>query len=164
MGRALAGAVGHWIGNNPNLLAEDIQRVGLSKWLISDYQPALCPALAVFVPVSCDKGHWIEVQPRPDPADTLPASDKAYILPLPANDPVLSTMQRHGWGAGHGGISANTLITLTPSAPADSVAPVVNPVIIRELNWLGRNAVNNTIAIDNWRSFAGARSSGAKPN
>jgi len=143
--------------NQAQRLAHKIERAGLNKRLISDYQPALCPALAVFAPIKCDKGHWIEVQPRHDPADDLPAAAKAYILPMPSDDPVLVGMERRGWIAAHGSAAANTLVTLIANPPEDAVAPAVVAVMVQEMKWLGRNAINNTIEFDNWRSVISPR-------
>src|SRR5579885_917785 len=100
-------------------LAAELERAGLTRRLVADYQPALCPALAVFAPLSCEKGHWVEVQPRRDPADDLSASDKVYILPIPADDPVLAAMQARGWLTRHGGAEDSSIVTLAPQlAPA----------------------------------------------
>jgi hypothetical protein len=144
--------------NNSNELAHEIRRAGLSNRLIADYQPSLCPSLAVFVPVSCEKGHWVEVKPRHDAADDIPAADKAYIVPLPMDDPLLAAMQKRGWIAIHGGVSASALITLVAdSPPAPEVASFVWPIIVHDSQWLGKNVVNNTIQLDNWRSVASLR-------
>ncbi|MBV8357151.1 MAG: hypothetical protein JO189_04335, partial [Deltaproteobacteria bacterium] len=119
--------------NNSDELAHEIRRAGLSNRLIADYQPSLCPSLAVFVPVSCEKGHWVEVKPRHDAIDDIPAADKAYIVPLPMDDPLLAVMQKRSWIAIHGGVSASTLITLvTDSPPAPEVASFVMPIIVRD--------------------------------
>jgi len=131
--------------NSSNELAREIRRAGLSNRLIADYQPSLCPSLAVFVPVSCEKGHWVEVKPRHDAADDIQAADKAYIVPLPMDDPLLAVMQKRGWIALHRGVSASTLITLVAdSPPAPEVASFIMPIIVRDSQWLGKNAVNNT--------------------
>ncbi len=134
-------------------LATEIERAGLANRLIADYQPALCPALAVFGRLSCEKGHWVEVQARHDPADDLSAVDKAYILPLFADDPVLVETERRGWVKAYGSAGANTIVTLSPDLSPDAVARAVTPVIGRDSDWLGHNATNNTIDISNWPSL-----------
>ncbi|HEV2446093.1 MAG TPA: hypothetical protein VGS58_09230, partial [Candidatus Sulfopaludibacter sp.] len=45
-------------------LAEVIGRAGLNGRLVSAWNPTQCIALAVFVPMSFEYGHWVEVQPR----------------------------------------------------------------------------------------------------
>ena len=49
--------------------------------LISVYEHSFGPAIAVFTPVTVEKGHWVEVQPLHDPADDLPAEAKVYVIP-----------------------------------------------------------------------------------
>jgi len=83
---ALAGAIEH---HNPG------------EQLVADYQPALCPAIAVYAPIACEKGHWVEVQPRVDPADALLAASKVYVLPLEAGDSALEAIARRGWLSSH---------------------------------------------------------------
>ena len=34
-------------------LAGTIERHGLAEKLVADYQPALCPAIAVYAPIAC---------------------------------------------------------------------------------------------------------------
>ena len=64
-------------------------------------------------PIQLEKGHWVEVQPRHDPADDLSAGVKAYVLPLPADDVDLDELQRRGWLSVHGGAVGSTVVTLT---------------------------------------------------
>jgi hypothetical protein len=143
-------------------LAAIIHGAGLTGRLVSDYQPALCPALAAFAPLSCEKGHWIEVQPRPDPADAIGAAGKIYILPLPAGDPVLTAMERRRWIRAYGSVEANTVAAIAPNPPVNEVAAAVVPIVTRESEWLGRNAVNNTIAFNNWRDVISSRAQSAR--
>src|SRR5690349_18686159 len=79
---------------------------------------------------------------RTDPADALPATDKVYIVPLPRGDPVLDEMERKHWISAHGGVEANTIITVRGELPLNAVAAAVIPIIGRQAQWLGRNAVN----------------------
>jgi len=135
-------------------LANKINQARLTKQLIADYQPALCPALAVFAPITCEKGHWVEVQPRHDAADNLPAFDKIYILPLPADDPLLTSVEARGWITPHGSVSANTIVTLSRYIPLKSIAVLV-PALVRDSSaGLSAIAINNTISLGNWRSVA----------
>jgi hypothetical protein len=133
-------------------LADKINQAGLSNQLIADYQPALCPALAVFAPITCEKGHWVEVQPRHDAADDLPAFDKVYILPLPAGDPLLTSMEVRGWITSHASVSANTIVTLSRHIPLKSIAVLVPALVSDNSAELSAIAINNTISLGNWRS------------
>jgi len=139
-------------------LGAEIAQSGLQSRLIADYEPALCPAIAVFTPISCEKGHWIEVAPREDRSDEIAPAQKAFIVPLPADDPVLLQMQSRGWVQAHGSAGANTLITIAPAAPPHAAALMLIAVLRREAEWLGRNAINNTIRFDNLDSLLTSRS------
>lgn len=143
-------------------LAATIRRAGLMGRLVSGYQPALCPALAVFAPLSCEKGHWIEVQPVPDPADALGVADKIYVLPLPADDTVLAAMQRRRWVTAYGSVESNTVVSIAANPPAAEVAGAMVPIAIGEARWLGHHAVINTIAFDNWADVISSRAQAAR--
>ncbi|MBV8356923.1 MAG: hypothetical protein JO189_03170 [Deltaproteobacteria bacterium] len=55
-------------------------------------------------------------------------------------------------------MGASTLITLVAdSPPAPEVASFVMPIIVRDSQWLGKNAINNTIQFGDWRSVASFR-------
>lgn len=132
-------------------LAAEIKAHGMQQRLIADYQSALCDAIAAYQPVACEKGHWIEVQPKVDSADFLSASSKVYVLPIPSDDPVLSSFKAYGWIGIHGGADDDTIVTLAANRPAGA-AEAANSQIAREAAWLGANAVNNTVRLGNWRS------------
>jgi len=94
----------------------------------------------------------------------MAAASEAYILPLPTDDPVMVEMEHHGWVSAHGGIGASTVVTLNADPPLNIVAPTITQVIIGELNWLGQNAVDNTIEIGNWRSVISSHSQEQREN
>ena len=39
-----------------------------------------------------ERGHWVEVQPRPNPANDLPAGGKTYVMPLAPDDLLLARL------------------------------------------------------------------------
>jgi hypothetical protein len=124
--------------------------------LIADYQPALCPALAVFAKIACQKGHWIEVQPGYDPADDIPVDKKTYILPIARSDEVLIDASRRGWQTIYGGTTRAAIVAITPNLVASDVVPIVMELIHSEAWWLSQNTTSNTISagevVDWWRS------------
>ncbi|MGH8012272.1 MAG: hypothetical protein ACREQ4_07230 [Candidatus Binataceae bacterium] len=138
------------------VLATDIEHAHLTPTLIAEYNPALCPAIAVFAPITCEKGHWIEVEPKHDPADLLSAEDKAYILPLSPADPALLEASRQGWITIRGGASNATLLTLTHQARLSSADAYVDAIIARNSSWLAAHAVNNSLTLRNWRRMLSA--------
>ena len=131
-------------------LAGVIQRNDLSARLVSDYQPSLCPAIAVYAPVSCDKGHWVEVQPQADPADALSAARKVYVLALQPDDTALEAMARRGWLRVWGGTADSTVVTLAARAPLDLASAAVGQIVAAEAAWLSSHAVNNSSSRGDW--------------
>ena len=160
---SLAGEVA-WLAGNQYPLAVDwqrtqvtarsIQRAGLTSTLIADYSPTLCPGLAVYADLGCEKGDWIEVQPTRDPADNISAANKTYVIPLPATDPMLVSLSSLGRLIVHTGSvpSESTIVSLrTPQSIADA-AVLVSATIRTEAEWLGRYAINNALSLtDFWR-------------
>jgi hypothetical protein len=118
--------------------------------LVADYQPSLCPAIAVYAPIACEKGHWVEVQPRVDPADALSAERKVYVLPLAADDVALEAMARRGWLRAWGGTPASTVVTLAARAPLDAAAAAAGQIVASESAWLSSRAVNNSLRAGEW--------------
>jgi hypothetical protein len=133
--------------NSARLLAGQIARVSRRPELISDYNPALCPALAVYAPVTCEKGHWIEVQPRADPADNLPAEDKVYVVPLNPSDWMLAAMKSRSWIDVSGGDDEHAIVRLAQRPSIDVASAAASEIISREAAWLGNNAINNALSV-----------------
>jgi hypothetical protein len=151
---ALAGEIAWEAGNHypcainwsrARTLVRSVERAGFGHQLIADYSPELCPALAVYAPISCEKGHWVEVQPLVDPADDVRAASKVYILPLGSNDQVVMAMRLRGWIAAHGGDRDTLIVTLVRRPPIGDAAAAASATISAEAQWLGRNAINNAL-------------------
>ncbi len=124
-------------------LAGVIARAGLQNRLINTWNATQCISLAVFVPVTFQRGHWVEVQPRKDPAGALSAGVKAYALPVPPDNAVLRELARAGFITIHGGTALNSIVTLTQPAPVASAAQVLARIGSQEADWLARYAENN---------------------
>jgi hypothetical protein len=135
-------------------LASVIAKRREPRYLISEYLPPLCPAIAVFAPVACEKGHWVEVQPRPDPADRLPLEDWLYIVPAGPNDPLVKQLVELRWLAVLGGIGDTSVLRLAARPPAAVAALLDTRIIHAEARWIVANAVNNTIS---WRGLGRVR-------
>lgn len=131
-------------------LAGIIEHNGLDGNLIADYIPALCPAIAVYAPVSCEKGHWVEVQPRIDPADALSAALKAYVLPLGAHDPALEAMVARGWIRVWGAAGPSSVVTLAARAPLAAAEPAAEQIVAAQAGWLSAHAMNNSFNANDW--------------
>ncbi len=129
------------------VLANAVEHSGHAGDPVSDYAPALCPALAVYASVHCEKGHWIEVAPRFDPADKLSAKDKIYVLPLAGNDPVLAVMEKRRWVTTYGGTGDSAVAALETAPTLDEARNVLTPLIGTEAAWLSEHAVNNSFTL-----------------
>lgn len=138
--------------NNARSIALGIDHAGLAHTLIADYSPALCPALAVYADVSCEKGAWVEVQPRADPAEYVPAAQKTYVIPLASNDRMLASLGALGWiivypsGSGASASPTNSSVMRLIRRPSIGEAAGLAPTITVEAGWLGRNATNNALS------------------
>jgi hypothetical protein len=127
-------------------IAGVIQKAGLTKRLVAPYNPTQCIRFAVYAPLQFEKGHWVEVQPKRDPAEELSAGGKVYVLPFGPADPTLLELERRGFVTIHGGSAITSVVTLRPAAPLDVVTPVVAQIISDEAAWLSANARNNVDA------------------
>jgi hypothetical protein len=145
--------------------AAAIKLAGLTNKLLSGYSPPLCPAIAVYADISCEKGDWVEVQPRTDPADYLPAEQKTYVVPLASNDPMLTSLRSRGWitvyrqSAASALPAASTLLRLKHPPSIDAGAQLASSTIATEAAWLGRNAINNELSL---HDFPGLLSASAR--
>lgn len=126
-------------------IAGVIERAGLADRLVSVYAPSYGPALAVYAPIKLERGHWVEVQPRPDPVDRLSAAEKVYVVPVPPEDPVLLDLAKRGLVEVHGGSGLESVITLPARGRLESVAPLAAEIASREASWLSAHAVNNRL-------------------
>jgi hypothetical protein len=126
-------------------LAAIIQRDGLDRRLVYVYNHSFSPALAVYAPMSFERGHWVEVQPRPNPANGLSAGIKTYVLPVPPDDPVLRMYEGEGLLKVHGGTSKSSVLTLTRPGDLPRVAKIVAETASRDALWLADHAVNNRL-------------------
>ncbi len=129
--------------NERKQLAEVIGRSGLSHRLVNVWNPTQCIAMAAFVPMTFEGGHWVEVQPRVYAARKLSAGGKVYALPAPPDDPVLRDLADRGFLTIHGGTSLNSIVTLNGPAQLETAARSLARVGYEEAGWLARNAKNN---------------------
>ncbi len=106
----------------------------------------LCPTIAVYAPITCEKGHWVEVQPPVDPADDLSATDMVYVLPLESGDPALESMARDRWVRAAGSVDDATVLTLSGRAPLAEASIAAGRAVAVEAAWLSSHAVNNSLS------------------
>jgi hypothetical protein len=115
----------------------------LNGRLLSVYETSFGPAIAVFTPVVLYRGHWVEVQPRHDPADDLSAAIPVYVVPLAPDDPLLLAMRNLRLIRIYGGTSNCAVIDLAKPADAGMIGLLVSTTMADNSQWLGANAINN---------------------
>lgn len=131
--------------NEAREIAGVISRAGLTNRLISVYNPTQGVRFAVYAPLEFERGHWVEVQPKHDPASDLSAGVKVYVMPLPPDDPVLREFAARGLVEVHGG-RLLSVVTLPRAAKPGDVVPVFAPVVQAGAQWLSEHAVNHRMA------------------
>jgi hypothetical protein len=116
-------------------------RVGGCK--LSVYETSFGPSIAVFTPVVLYRGHWVEVQPRHDPADDMSAATWIYVVPLAPDDPVLKQMDEMGLMHTYGGTAESAVVGLTHPGDPNVLAPLASKILADNARWLAANAINN---------------------
>jgi len=131
--------------NERKELAEVIGRTGLNNRLVNVWNPTQCISMAVFVPMTFEGGHWVEVQPSVYAARQLSAGVKVYALPAPPDDPVLRELADRGFLTIHGGTWLNSIVTLKGPAPLETAARSLARISSQEAAWLALYAENNSM-------------------
>ncbi|HEY6395728.1 MAG TPA: hypothetical protein VIX12_09950 [Candidatus Binataceae bacterium] len=124
-------------------LAAVIQNNHLNNYLLSCYATSFGPSIAVFTPVTLQRGHWVEVQPLHDPAEDLSAGTKVYVIPLAPDDPALHESGEMGLVRVYGGTSDSAVITLPHAGDPSIVRQFMTGMMRENAAWLGEHAVNN---------------------
>jgi len=125
-------------------LAGVVEQDSLADRIFDPYYNSLCGAVAVFAPeVRQRGGHWGEVRPPVDPADTISAGSFVHMLPLPPDDSLLVEWDRNGLVTNHGGGRQTSLVTLPAPAGTAAFNPMLVDVIDREVEWLLANGRPN---------------------
>ena len=124
-------------------LAEIIESNHLEGRLLATYQNSLGTAVAVFAPVTVEKGHWVEVRPQHDSADDLSAGAKVYVLPLSPGDPLLRVSNAAGLLKVYGGTADCAVVTLTHPGDPHEIEPIFAREVAVNAQWLADNAIDN---------------------
>jgi hypothetical protein len=127
-------------------IADVIAHNHLNDRLAAIYQNSFGPAIAVFTPLVLQRGHWVEVQPKIDPALELSAGVKLYVVPLAPDDPVLRMMESGGLIRVWGGTSDTAVVTLLERGDPGALRPMVLQLLEENADWLGDHASNNQMA------------------
>lgn len=126
-------------------LAVVVEEDSLQNRIFAPYYDSLCGAMSVFVPVSQRWGHWGEVRPAADPADSISTGAFVHMLPLPPGDRLLADLEERGLLVVHGGGRETSLVTFPAPGDPEEVRLIGADVIDREAAWLLDNAVPNVM-------------------
>ena len=126
-------------------LADVIAQNHLNDRLVAVYQNSFGPSIAVFTPLTLQRGHWVEVQPKVDPALDLSAGGKLYVVPLAPGDPLLREMEERHLIRVWGGTEDTAVLTLLERGDPAAIRAMVVQILCDNAEWLGNNAVNNTM-------------------
>jgi hypothetical protein len=124
-------------------LARAVEEAQLQGRIVDPYYDSMCGAMSVFLPVRQRGGHWGEVRPPTDPADTLSTGSFVYMLPLAPSDSMLSELEEAGLARSHGGGQATAIVTLPRPGDPVVINTLLAETIRREAEWLADNAVAN---------------------
>jgi len=113
--------------------------------LVQGYAVYVVSGLAAFRDIQGERGHWVEVQPRPDPADEVPAADKVYVLALPPDDEHLRALERRGWLSVHGGGAWSSVVTLGARPALDDARRELNATLARDALWIAESCEHNAM-------------------
>ena len=126
-------------------IADVISSNHLNDRLAAVYQNSFGPSIAVFTPMTLQRGHWVEVQPKVDPALDLSAGVKVYVVPLAPEDPVLRTMEEQKLVKVWGGTSDTAVVTLEERGDPEALRSMVVQILEDNAQALGEHATNNTM-------------------
>jgi hypothetical protein len=113
--------------------------------IVHGYTVFVPSGLAAWRRVAGERGHWVEVQPQPDPAFDIPAGDKVYALALPPDDEALSALAARGRLRVHGGGAWMTVLTLADAAPLDDARAELAATLARDAAWIAEHCEHNAM-------------------
>lgn len=113
--------------------------------IVQGYAVYVPSGLAVWRKIEGERGHWVEVQPQPDPAFDIPAGDKVYVLALPPDDDTLQALAERGWLQIHGGGQWMTVLTLASPPPLDEARANLAATLTRDAAWIGEHCEHNAM-------------------
>ncbi|MBY0274999.1 hypothetical protein K2Z84_06645, partial [Candidatus Binatia bacterium] len=113
--------------------------------IVQGYAVYVPSGLAVWRKIEGERGHWVEVQPQPDPAFDIPAGDKVYVLALPPDDDALHALASRGWLQIHGGGEWMTVLTLASAPPLDEARANLAATLARDAAWIGEHCEHNAM-------------------
>lgn len=113
--------------------------------IVQGYAVYVPSGLAAWRRIEAERGHWVEVQPQPDPAMDIPAGDKVYVLALPPDDETVKQLASRGWVDVHGGGAWMTVLTLRAAPALDDARANLAATLARDAQWIGEHCEHNAM-------------------
>lgn len=113
--------------------------------LVHGYAVYVVSGLAVWRDLEGERGHWVEVQPQPDPADDVSAGDKVYVLALPPDDAHLRRLTERGWLEVHGGGAWTSVLSFRSRPAPDEARAALRETIAQEAAWIAERCEHNAM-------------------
>lgn len=113
--------------------------------IVQGYAVYVPSGLAVWRKIEGERGHWVEVQPQPDPAFDIPAGDKVYVLALAPEDEAVRALAARGWLEVHGGGEWMTALTLQAAPALDDARTNLAATLARDAQWIGEHCEHNAM-------------------
>jgi len=113
--------------------------------LVHGYAVYVVSALAAWRDIEGERGHWVEVQPQPDPVNEVSAGDKVYVLALPPGDPHLRALEARGWLEVHGGGAWLSVSSLRAAPPLADARAALDATLATEAAWIAASCEHNAM-------------------
>ena len=113
--------------------------------IVQGYAVYVPSGLAAWRRIEGERGHWIEVQPQPDPVFDIPAGDKVYALALPPGDEALQALAARGRLRVHGGGAWMTVLSFADAPPIDDARAELAATLARDAGWIADHCEHNAM-------------------
>ena len=131
--------------------AEAIRAAGLEDRLVWGYAAYVPSAVAIWAGTRGEKGHWVEVQPPVDAAESMSVAEKVFVIGAPPNDGTLRAWQESGLVRLHGGGQWSSVVTFDRRPAPDEAEAVARVTLAENADWIAahceRNATGDFVGI-----------------
>ncbi len=122
-----------------------IREAGLEGRLLWGYASYVPSAIAVWADTRGERGHWVEVQPPVDPAESTSVAEKVFVLALPPGDAVLAAWQQDGLLRVHGGGQWSSVVTFGRRPAIEEATALARAVWAENAAWIAAQCERNSL-------------------
>jgi hypothetical protein len=131
--------------------AAAVRRAGADDRLVSGFGSWIPSAVAVWEDIDAERGHWVEVRPRVDPAEEIGVAGKVYVLAIPPDDEVLAAWAARGWVRVQGGGRWSAVVVFPARPSLADAGEALRRSWARDAAWVAdrceRNSLGNPFAL-----------------